>query len=73
MLSSGSWLATFEASRIRPSPESGCLGLRIVFVVVADDARDEVVVARVDDLNAAYNNLSATYQRDKGKAGIPLD
>ena len=28
--------------------------------------------ARVDELNAAYNDLSAAYQKDKGNKGIPL-
>jgi len=32
----------------------------------------QLLVARVDDLNAAYNDLSAVYQKDKGKKGIPL-
>lgn len=42
-------------------------------IAALDRSHKELLVARVDDLNAAYNNLSATYQRDKGKAGIPLD
>jgi len=37
-----------------------------------DRSSKERLVARVDDLNAAYNDLSATYQADKGKKGIPL-
>ncbi len=42
-------------------------------IAALDRSHKELLVARVDDLNAAYNNLSAVYQRDKGKAGIPLD
>ena len=37
-----------------------------------DRSTKERLVARVDDLNAAYNDLSATYQKDKGGKGIPL-
>jgi tRNA(Arg) A34 adenosine deaminase TadA len=37
-----------------------------------DRSSKERLIARVDDLNAAYNDLSATYQADKGKKGIPL-
>lgn len=37
-----------------------------------DRSSKERLVARVDDLNAAYNDLSATYQKDKGNRGIPL-
>jgi tRNA(Arg) A34 adenosine deaminase TadA len=37
-----------------------------------DRSSRELLVARVDDLNAAYNDLSAVYQKDKGKKGIPL-
>ena len=37
-----------------------------------DRSSKERLIARVDDLNAAYNDLSATYQADKGKRGIPL-
>ncbi|MDB5542156.1 MAG: Cytidine deaminase [Devosia sp.] len=37
-----------------------------------DRSSKERLVARVDDLNAAYNDLSATYQKDKGNKGIPL-
>ena len=37
-----------------------------------DRSTKERLVARVDDLNAAYNELSATYQKDKGGKGIPL-
>ena len=37
-----------------------------------DRSTKERLVARVDDLNAAYNDLSATYQKDKGSKGIPL-
>ena len=37
-----------------------------------DRSSKERLVARVDDLNAVYNDLSATYQKDKGGKGIPL-
>lgn len=37
-----------------------------------DRSSKERLVARVDDLNAAYNDLSASYQKDKGRRGIPL-
>lgn len=37
-----------------------------------DRSSKERLIARVDDLNAAYNDLSAAYQADKGKKGIPL-
>lgn len=37
-----------------------------------DRSTKEKLTAQVDDLNAAYNDLSATYQKDKGKKGIPL-
>lgn len=32
----------------------------------------EALLARIDDLNALYTELSETYQRDKGGKGIPL-
>ena len=32
----------------------------------------ESLTGRIDDINALYNNLSATYQADKGNKGIPL-
>jgi tRNA(Arg) A34 adenosine deaminase TadA len=37
-----------------------------------DRSSKERLVGRVDDLNAVYNDLSATYQKDKGGKGIPL-
>lgn len=37
-----------------------------------DRSSKERLVARVDDLNAAYNDLSSVYQKDKGNKGIPL-
>lgn len=37
-----------------------------------DRGHRENLLARLDDLRAAYADLSAIYQRDKGKAGIPL-
>jgi tRNA(Arg) A34 adenosine deaminase TadA len=37
-----------------------------------DRGNKENLTARVDDLTALYRDLSDTYQRDKGKKGIPL-
>ena len=37
-----------------------------------DRGNKESLTARVDDLTALYADLSAIYQRDKGKMGIPL-
>jgi tRNA(Arg) A34 adenosine deaminase TadA len=37
-----------------------------------DRGTKERLTGRVDDLTALYADLSATYQRDKGKKGIPL-
>lgn len=37
-----------------------------------DRSTKELLVGRVDELNAVYNDLSAAYQSDKGKKGIPL-
>jgi tRNA(Arg) A34 adenosine deaminase TadA len=37
-----------------------------------DRTTKEAFVARVDELNAVYNDLSAAYQADKGNKGIPL-
>ncbi len=37
-----------------------------------DRSSKERLVGRVDELNAAYNDLSATYQKSKGSKGIPL-
>jgi tRNA(Arg) A34 adenosine deaminase TadA len=37
-----------------------------------DRGSKERLTARIDDLNALYADLSAIYQRDKGKKGIPL-
>jgi tRNA(Arg) A34 adenosine deaminase TadA len=37
-----------------------------------DRGTKERLTGRVDDLTALYADLSATYQRDKGKRGIPL-
>ena len=38
-----------------------------------DRGNKENLTARVDDLTALYRELSDTYQRNKGKKGIPLD
>jgi len=38
-----------------------------------DRGNREKLLARVDDLNALYADLSAMYQAHKGGAGIPLD
>ena len=37
-----------------------------------DRGHKEQLTARIDDLTALYADLSAIYQRDKGKKGIPL-
>jgi hypothetical protein len=37
-----------------------------------DRGHKEALVARVDDITALYADFSATYQRDKGRKGIPL-
>jgi tRNA(Arg) A34 adenosine deaminase TadA len=37
-----------------------------------DRGNKERLTARIDDLTALYADLSAIYQRDKGKKGIPL-
>jgi len=37
-----------------------------------DRGSKESLTARMDDLSALYGDLSAIYQRDKGKRGIPL-
>jgi hypothetical protein len=37
-----------------------------------DRGTKERLTARVDDLTALYADLSAIYQRDKGRKGIPL-
>ncbi|SMQ72104.1 tRNA(Arg) A34 adenosine deaminase TadA [Devosia lucknowensis] len=37
-----------------------------------DRGNRETLLARIDDLNALYADLSARYQRDKGSKGIPL-
>jgi tRNA(Arg) A34 adenosine deaminase TadA len=52
--------AFFEAHGIQP------------MIAGLDRSHKESLVERVDNLNAAYNDLSATYQADKGNKGIPL-
>ena len=37
-----------------------------------DRTNKEALLARLDNINALYADLSATYQRDKGNKGIPL-
>ena len=37
-----------------------------------DRGNKEQLTARIDDLTALYGDLSAIYQQDKGKKGIPL-
>jgi tRNA(Arg) A34 adenosine deaminase TadA len=37
-----------------------------------DRAHKETLMGRIDDLNALYGDLSATYQAGKGETGIPL-
>lgn len=46
-------------------------GLQELIVGLDRDHR-ESLTGRIDDINALYNNLSATYQADKGNKGIPL-
>ena len=41
-------------------------------VATLDRDHRENLLARLDDLRAAYADLSAVYQRDKGNRGIPL-
>lgn len=45
-----------------------------IFELIAglDRGHRENLLARLDDLRAAYADLSSVYQRDKGKKGIPL-
>ena len=37
-----------------------------------DRSTRETLLARLDDINAFYNDASATYQKSKGSKGIPL-
>ncbi|MBJ3783311.1 nucleoside deaminase [Devosia sediminis] len=37
-----------------------------------DRGNREVLLARIDDINALYGDLSDRYQKDKGNKGIPL-
>ena len=37
-----------------------------------DRSHREALISRLDDIGAAYADLSAIYQRDKGSKGIPL-
>lgn len=37
-----------------------------------DRSTRETLLARLDDINAFYNEASATYQKNKGSKGIPL-
>lgn len=37
-----------------------------------DRSHKELLLARVDNLTGLYADLSAIYQQDKGKRGIPL-
>ena len=41
-------------------------------IAALDRSHKEALLARFDDLNALYADLSATYQTDKGNRGIPL-
>lgn len=41
-------------------------------IAALDRGHREQLLARFDDLNALYADLSAAYQRDKGRKGIPL-
>jgi tRNA(Arg) A34 adenosine deaminase TadA len=44
----------------------------VQLIASLDRGHKEELVARVDDLNALYGDLSAAYQQDKGSKGIPL-
>jgi hypothetical protein len=37
-----------------------------------DRGNREQLLARIDDINALYADLSDRYQKDKGSKGIPL-
>jgi hypothetical protein len=41
-------------------------------IAALDRGNRETLLARVDDLNALYADLSAAYQAGKGTKGIPL-
>jgi tRNA(Arg) A34 adenosine deaminase TadA len=41
-------------------------------IALYDRTSKEELTARIDELNGVYNGLSAIYQKDKGKADIPL-
>ncbi len=45
----------------------------VQMIASLDRGNRERLVARVDDISALYNDLSAAYQAQKGHAGIPLD
>lgn len=42
-------------------------------VASLDRGNREALTSRVDEISALYNELSATYQANKGNVGIPLD
>lgn len=41
-------------------------------IAALDRSSREALLARLDDINAFYNDASATYQKSKGSKGIPL-
>ena len=44
----------------------------VQMIAALDRSSRESLLARLDDINAFYNDASATYQRTKGGKGIPL-
>lgn len=44
----------------------------VQMIATLDRGNREMLLARFDDLNALYADLSAAYQKDKGNKGIPL-
>lgn len=70
-----------DPDRDAPAPDRPLYNRRNAFfeaynlmstVAGLDRGNKESLVARIDDISAAYRELSATYQAAKGKAGIPL-
>lgn len=70
-----------DPDRDSPAPDRPLYNRRNAFfeshdIVAAvgglDRGRKESLIARIDDISAAYRDISAGYQAAKGKAGIPL-
>lgn len=73
--------AVADPDRDAPAPDRDYYNRRNAFftshditkmIAGLDRGTKERLTGRVDDLTALYADLSATYQRDKGKKGIPL-